>query len=214
VVRRAVRKSIESEPDLEVAGEVESASRAVELGSAEPELVTIAAALPDRSGISATREIVARSPATKVVVLSRSDDDEESGVEALRAGAVGFLPKSIDLKILPSVLRGVLNGEAAISRRLAARVLSRVRGEYWSSHLQFRPINSPLTTREWEVLELMHGGESTPEIAEDLGLKVETVRAYVRRIYRKLGARSQEEAVRKALFTRSSGDGGDPSPSD
>jgi two-component system nitrate/nitrite response regulator NarL len=206
VVRSAVRTSLADEPDLEVTDEASSASEAVELGSGEPELVAIAASLPDRSGIAATREIVTRSPGTKVVVLS-STDDEERAIEALRAGAAGFLPKTIDPAVLPHVLRRVLQGEVAISRRLEARVLTRVKGEYWSPHLRFRPIDSPLTPREWDVLELLHEGESTPEIARALELKLETARAYVRRIYRKLGARSRDDAVRKALHTPSPANG-------
>jgi DNA-binding NarL/FixJ family response regulator len=195
---------------MAVAGEAGSATEAVEMGSGVAELVAIAASLPDRSGIAATREIIARSPATKVVVLARADDDG-NGLEALRAGAVGFLPRSIDPALLPRVLRGVLAGEPAISRRLASLALSQVRDEYWRAHLRFRPIASPLTTREWEVLDLLHEGDSQEEIASALGLKVETVRAYVRRIYRKLGARSREEAVRKAMLsTRDASDAGRP----
>lgn len=212
VVRKAVRRSLERQPDMAVAGEAGSATEAVELGSREAELVAIAASLPDKSGIAATREIMARSPATKVVVLARTDDDED-GLQALRAGAVGFLPKSIDPAVLPRVLRRVLQGEPAISRRLASLALSRVRDDYWRAHLRFRPVSSPLTTREWEVLDLLHDGDSPEEIADALGLKVETARAYVRRIYRKLGASSREEAVRKAMrTTQHSGNGEGPLP--
>lgn len=200
VVRRAVRASLDAEPDLQVTDEAASAGEAVEMGAGGPELVAIAASFPDRSGITATREILARSPETKVVVLANTDDDE-GGIEALRAGAAGYLPKSIDPAALPRILRRVLQGELAISRKLESRVLTRVRGKYWRSRLRFRPIESPLTSREWEVLELLHAGESPPEIAEELELKTETARAYVRRIYRKLGARSREDAVRKALLT-------------
>ena len=201
VVRRAVRESIDAEPDLAVADEAASASEAVELGVGDPELVAIADSLPDRSGIAATREIVARSPETKVLVLSNAaEDDDETMIEALRAGASGILPKTIDPALLPHVMRRVLDGEAAVSRRLESELLTRVRGEYWSAHLRFRPIESPLTPREWEVLELLHEGESTSEIASALDLKEKTADAYVRRIFRKLGARSREDAVRKALF--------------
>jgi DNA-binding NarL/FixJ family response regulator len=217
VVRKAVRRSLEQQPDMAVAGEAGSATEAVELGSGEAELVAISASMPDKSGIAATREIIARSPATKVVVLARSDDDE-NGLQALRAGAVGFLPKSIDPAVLPRVLRRVLQGEPAISRKLASLALSRVRDDYWRAHLRFRPISSPLTTREWEVVDLLHDGNGPEEIAEALGLKVETARAYIRRIYRKLGASSREEAVRKAMrSSRKASDGesatdGDHSP--
>jgi DNA-binding NarL/FixJ family response regulator len=201
VVRSAVRASIDEEPDLAVADEAASAREAVELGVGAPELVAIADSLPDRSGIAATREIVARSPETKVLVLSSAaEDDDEAMIEALRAGASGILPKTIDPAVLPHVMRRVLAGEAAVSRRLESELLTRVRGEYWCAHLRFRPIESPLTPREWEVLELLHEGESTSEIANALDLKEKTADAYVRRIYRKLGARSREDAVRKALF--------------
>jgi DNA-binding NarL/FixJ family response regulator len=201
VVREAVRASLDGEPDLAVADEAASASEAVELGIGEPELVAIADSLPDSSGIAATREIVARSPDTKVLVLSSTaEDDDERVIEALRAGASGILPKTIDPDVLPHIMRRVLDGEAAVSRRVESHLLTLVRGEYWSAHLRFRPIESPLTPREWEVLELLHEGETTSEIANALDLKEKTADAYVRRIFRKLGARSSEDAVRKALF--------------
>jgi DNA-binding NarL/FixJ family response regulator len=116
-----------AESDIELVGEAADASTGIELVRDQlPELVLIESALPDRSGTDAMREILAISPQTRVIMLA-VDADETTQLRALEAGAVGFLLKSIDLDVLPRVLRGVRAGEAAVSRALATRLLEEVR---------------------------------------------------------------------------------------
>ena len=118
---------VAGESDIEVVGEASDASTGVELvREHRPDLVLIELALPDRSGIDAVREILNVSPETRVIMLA-VEADETSQLRALEAGAGGFLLKSIDLDVLPRVLRGVQAGEAAVSRALAGRLLEEVR---------------------------------------------------------------------------------------
>jgi DNA-binding NarL/FixJ family response regulator len=91
-------------------------------------LVLLALALPDRSGTDAMREILSISPGILVIMLA-ADADETTQLEALQAGAAGFLEKSIDLDILPRVLRGVRAGEAAVSRSVAMRLVEAVQAQ-------------------------------------------------------------------------------------
>jgi DNA-binding NarL/FixJ family response regulator len=149
-------------------------------------------------GIEATRRIRADVPETKVVMLTRSDDDE-LGLLGLRAGASGHLTKGIPVDAIPRAIRGAHAGEAAISRQLSMRLVERLR-LLPDGGIGVRPVRSPLTPREWEVLDLMCANTGTEEMADRLVLSVETVRSHIKNIMRKLGVRSREEAV--ALATR------------
>ena len=124
--RHALRMRLAAENDIELVGEAPDAATGIELVAEQrPDLVMFELALPDRSGGDAMREILAISPETRVIMLA-VEADEITQLEALRAGAAGFLLKSIDLDVLPRVLRGVRAGEAAVSRALAGRLLEQV----------------------------------------------------------------------------------------
>ena len=115
-----------TEDDIELVGEAPDASTGIELvRDQRPDLVLVELLLPDRSGTDAMREILTISPETRVIMLAAAAD-ETTQLQALRAGAAGFLLKSIDLDILPRVLRGVRAGEAAVSRSVAMRLAEEV----------------------------------------------------------------------------------------
>ena len=113
---------------------------------------------------------------------------------SLRAGAIGFVPKSVSLDVLPRIIESAHRGEAVISRRLTMRLVDQVR-RVREDGTGLRPVRSPLTSREWEVLDLMCEGQSTDDIADGLVLSAETVRSHVKSILRKLGVRSRRDAV-------------------
>jgi DNA-binding NarL/FixJ family response regulator len=116
-----------AEDDIELVGEASDASTGIELvRDRGPGIVLLELALPDRSGIEAMREILTISPATRVIMLA-VEADENTQLEALRAGAAGFVLKPIQLDVLPRVLRGVRAGEAAVSRALAMRLVEEIR---------------------------------------------------------------------------------------
>jgi DNA-binding NarL/FixJ family response regulator len=119
----------------------------------------------------------------------------------LRAGASGFVSKDVDIESLPRALQGALDGEAVISRKLGRRLVDHVRRSVEGTS-GMRPVKSPLTPREWEVVDLLCEGETTAQIAEALVLSTETVRSHVKSILRKLKASSREEAVAKAKAMR------------
>jgi DNA-binding NarL/FixJ family response regulator len=147
------------------------------------------------SGIRAASEITAKYPDIAVVMLtvSRSDSDL---FDALRAGASGYLLKGIDPARLPHALRGVLDGEAALPRTLVARLVDefRARGKRRSLPLVGRR-GAQLTSREWEVLELMREKLATHEIATRLGVADVTVRRHVGAILHKLRVHTRKEAL-------------------
>jgi DNA-binding NarL/FixJ family response regulator len=147
-------------------------------------------------GVLATRRILKQIPDQLVVVFTGAADDE-LGLLALEAGAVGFLSKDVDIDALPRALEGVRRGEAAVSRALTRRLIERVRGAAGGSS-GLRPIQSPLTSREWEVIDLLKPGQSTDHVADTLVLSTETVRSHIKNIMRKLQVHSRADAVAAA----------------
>jgi NarL family two-component system response regulator LiaR len=143
------------------------------------------------------------TPDQLVVVLTGSGDDE-LGLLALRAGAVGFLSKDADVDTLPRALEAVRRGEAAVSREMTRRLIELFRGAPDGSS-GLRPIKSPLTAREWEVIDLLKPGQSPDEVAQTLVLSPETVRSHVKNIMRKLDVHSRADAVTAAERLRIAG---------
>jgi DNA-binding NarL/FixJ family response regulator len=170
-----------------------------------PDLCLLDVDMPG-GGIPAAREIMASLPETAVVMLTVSSDADDL-VGALRAGAVGYLLKDADPARLPLTLRAVLNGEAALPRTLVHHVLrefQRTRGH----RLPVRGRRAiALTTREWEVLDLLRDGRTTAEIADELTVSAVTVRRHIGSILQKLGAPDRKAAL--ALLRGESGIGSD-----
>ena len=196
LARRSIRDALQADGIMVVA-EATSGREAVELSAFyRPDAVVMDAQLPVTDAVEATRIIHERSPAICVVLLASTPDDT-LGLRALRAGAAGYLGKDVDPDVLPRVLRGALEGEAAISRRLAMQLLESYRRAPRGG-AGLRPVRSELTDREWEVLDLLSEGAGTEDIARTLVLSTETVRSHLKNLYRKLGVRSREEAVEAA----------------
>ncbi len=147
-------------------------------------------------GIRAASEITKALPDTAVVMLTASRDDDDL-FEALRAGASGYLLKDMDPDRLASALRGVMDGEAALPRSLALKVIQQLQSP---SKRRFRSSKSSpvsrLTSRESEVLEMMAEGLTTEQIAEKLFIGKVTVRTHVSNVLKKLRVPDRDAAVR------------------
>jgi DNA-binding NarL/FixJ family response regulator len=138
------------------------------------------------------------APETAIVVLA-ADSNPVRALTALRAGARGFLPKTMDLSGLAKALRCAAEGEAIIPRALGALVLEQLRSV---PQRGWRPLHSQLTTREWEIIELLDAGADTNAIAEQLVLSPATVYSHIKNILRKLGVHTREQAVHAARRLR------------
>jgi DNA-binding NarL/FixJ family response regulator len=188
-----------------VVAEAHDGRQAVELALFyQPDVILMDVVMPEMDGIAATREIIKERPDQLIVMLT-SSDEEEMGFVGLRAGAAGYLSKDLDVDVLPQALKGTRSGEAAISRRLSMRLIEQLRRVPEAS-TGMRPVKSPLTPREWEVVDLLYEGRTTEEIADVLVLSTETVRSHIKNLMRKLGASSRAEAV--ALAHRMRGGSG------
>jgi two-component system, NarL family, response regulator LiaR len=198
---RTMIKDALQRAEFVVIAEAHNGRQAVELVlHYRPDVVLMDLVMPELDGMSATRRILKEIP-DQVVVMLTTGSDEETGLVSLRAGAAGFLTKDLDVNVLPRTLYGALQGEAAISRQFAMRLIEQLR-RLPDSNAGLRPVRSPLTPREWEVVDLLARGLTTDAIAEALVLSSETVRSHVKNILRKLDARSREEAVTTAQRMR------------
>ena len=192
--RAGVRAALETTPFVVVA-EAADASSAVRLAlEHRPDVCLVDVHMPG-GGIAAAAKIASRLPNAAIVMLtvSRNDDDL---FDALRAGAAGYLLKDIDPARLPEALRGVVAGEAAVPRSLVARLIDQFRGQ--ERHRV--PIGASrgvtLTSREWQIFELLREGLTTKQIAERLYVAQPTVRSHVAAILHKLEVPDRASAVR------------------
>jgi DNA-binding NarL/FixJ family response regulator len=192
--RAGLRQVLEGH-GFEVVAEAADAAGAIEAASqTRPDVCVLDIHMPG-SGIYAAGEITRLLSESTVVMLtiSRNDDDL---FDALRAGASGYLLKDMDPARIPYALEGVLRGEAALPRALTARVLDEFRQR---SRRRRLPLSGEpgvdLTSREWQVLELMRDGLTTAEIADRLFVTRVTVRRHVASVLRKLRVGSRQEAI-------------------
>jgi len=201
--RDDVRRVLDGDARFEICAEAADAAGAVQAALREkPDICLIDLNMPG-SGLGAVWEIAARLPEAKIVILTVTDDDANL-FAALRSGVAGYLLKTMNFDRLPDELDGVCQGEAAMQRTLMARVLERFRRSEprWrqtvsSGHARWR-----LTSREWEILDLLAQGRSTAEIAERLVISPGAVRVHVAAVVRKLGVPDRAAAVE--LFRRRS----------
>lgn len=199
--RRAIKQAL-SQPGIIVIAEAHDGREAVELClHYRPDIVLMDVVMPVLDGIAATRRIIKQLP-DQIVVILTSSDEQEFGFLGLRAGAAGFLSKDVDIDALPQAMRGASTGEAVISRQLGMRLIEHLRRAP-DGGTGMRPVKSPLTPREWEIIDLLVESKTTDQIADQLVLSPETVRSHVKNILRKLDARSREEAVAIAQRMRS-----------
>ncbi|HWI74761.1 MAG TPA: response regulator transcription factor [Baekduia sp.] len=200
LARRMLRDVLQ-QSGITVIAEAGSGREAVELTAYyTPDVVVMDLIMPGMDGLAAMGEIRRTAPDVRVVILTSSDDDEV-GLMTLRAGASGFLCKNVGIDALPRALHCAKNGEAVITRRLTMRLIEDLRMVRTDS-AGLRPIRSQLTSREWEVLDLLCQDLSTDEIADRLVVSVETVRSHVKNVLRKLEVRSRRDAVAAASRLR------------
>jgi DNA-binding NarL/FixJ family response regulator len=192
-LRDHVRKALEL-GGCQVLGVGGTADEAVRLVlDMKPDVALLDIHMPG-NGISAARRIAEGAPETAVVMLTQSADNEDL-FDSLRAGASGYLLKSMEPATLADKLRGVLEGEAAMPPQLVARVLEDFREP--SRRQARRPVAaSRLSSREWEVMELLRSGKSTEEVAKQLFLSPTTIRVHVSSVLRKLAVKDRESAFK------------------
>ena len=194
VWRSGVRNDLEGSGLAEVVGEAEDGGEAIEMAlKVMPEVVLMDLQLPHVSGVDATRQIIADSPHVKVLVLSASGEEADV-LEAVKAGASGYLLKSSASHELIDAITRVRDGEPVFTPSLAGLVLSEFRRIASND-----PSDPELTARENEVLKLVAKGYTYREIGEKLFISTKTVQNHVQNILTKLQLKKRYELMRYAI---------------
>lgn len=194
LIREGLASLLALMPDLKVVGKAADGREALALVTEKaPDVVLMDVRMPGMNGVAATREICARHPRTRVIVLTTFDYDEYV-FESLRAGASGYLLKDADPEHLAAAIRAVHAGDSILDPAVTEKVIRRATRPGAEPTLTER-----LTPREREVLHLMAEGITNTEIAEQLCLAEGTVKNYVSQVLGKLGARGRAHAVRMAV---------------
>jgi DNA-binding NarL/FixJ family response regulator len=193
IVRDGLVQLLAAAPDLEVTGSAGDGAAAVELCAEQrPDIVLMDLSMPGMGGIEATRLIAERAPGSQVLVLT-SFVDRDRVVEALEAGAIGYLLKDAEPAELISAIRSAARGESPLDPRAARTMLSAQRSA--------GPLES-LTDREREVLGLVAEGLPNKQIARRLGISEKTVKAHLTNAFRTIGV---DDRVQAGIWARRQG---------
>jgi DNA-binding NarL/FixJ family response regulator len=194
LIRKGLKLLLEESPEFSITGEAESGAEAIKLMREQRfDLVLLDISLPDKHGMDILRQIKAEDPKMKVIVLSMYPEDQY-GVRALKAGAMGYINKQSAPGKLVSAIQQVLSGKKYISPVLAEQMLNNLIGE--SQEL----LHHTLSNREYQTLCLMASGKSLTEISEIIMLSPKTVSVYRARMLEKMGFKNNAEAVHYAIL--------------
>jgi DNA-binding NarL/FixJ family response regulator len=197
IVREGIRVLLELEKDVEYVHEASSGMKSIEMiEKSKYDIILMDIRMPGIDGIETTRILKQKCPDTKIVLLTNYDD-EEFVMEAIQVGADGYILKDVKKGDLVNIIRNVIEGKSYIDSGVTYSVIRRVResitktGEYHK-----RP---DLSQRELQILEYLVMGKSNKEIADVVCLSLDTVKAHLKNIYKKLNVASRSQAVQTAV---------------
>jgi DNA-binding NarL/FixJ family response regulator len=196
VVRKGIREFLEDEHDIDVVGEAADGHTALELVSEhQPDVAVVDVQMPGMTGIEVTRQIKARHPKVRVLILTAYDDDPYI-FALLQAGASGYILKTAGSVELVHAVRAVYRGESALDPAVAQKVVQQLTS---GRPLGAQAAVESLTEREIEVLHLVAKGLTNKAIGQALNISDRTVQGHLANIYGKLEVNSRTEAVTVAL---------------
>ncbi|MFL5790223.1 MAG: response regulator [Actinomycetota bacterium] len=187
VVRVGLEQLLATFDDVELVGAADGGEAAVEqVIKQKPDVLLLDLSMPDVDGIEVTRRVAAASPTTRVVLFT-SFSDREQIVQALDAGAIGYLLKDAEPEAIHEALRAAARGESPLAPKAAAELLAS-RAE--------RPIGDvELTARERDVLQLVIAGDANKQIARKLGISEKTVKGHLTNLFQRIGVQDRTQAA-------------------
>ena len=192
IMRDGLRDALDSEEDFEVVGQAADGAEAVTSAqSLQPDVIVMDALMPNKNGVDACREIMDQLPDTRVLILTASTE-EDAIIDAVAAGATGYLHKHSGPEELADAVRDVARGRLRIPDRSIRKAFEMIRG---SRGLTASAALKALTQREREILTMFASGNTYAQIAEARGNKTVTVRNAIYRIQNKLGVTTKQEIV-------------------
>jgi DNA-binding NarL/FixJ family response regulator len=200
ILRSGLRSLLDEQSDMKVIAEAENGRAAVQLvRELTPTVVVMDITMPDLNGVEATRQILKEVPGAKVIALSEHSDRRFVSA-AMKAGAVGYLPKAAPFEELAAAVRVVASGGVYLSPRVAGVIVDDyVRGGSATENLQDASAFSVLTDREREVLQLMAEGLATKQVAAHLHVSIKTVETHRAKTMSKLNLHSVAELTKYAI---------------
>ena len=212
LVRKGLAALLATDSTFRVVGEARDGWEAVKkTAELKPDLVLMDISMPGMGGLEATRRISKSFPSTKVVILTISEDDQDL-FDAIKSGASGYLLKKVQPDELSAMLKGVLRGEAPISRFTATKILAEFAVQEHRAQPEADVWEEKLSRRETEVLRLVAEGLTNKEIGTKLGVEPTTVKNHLKNILGKLHLRNRVEAaafaLQKGLFPQTTGRSG------
>ncbi|KPV54603.1 LuxR family transcriptional regulator [Kouleothrix aurantiaca] len=191
VVRKGIRDLLSDEDDIAVVGEARNGHEAVDLATAlQPDVVVMDIAMPELSGVEATRQLRAQAPNVRVLVLTAYEDDPYI-YSLLDAGATSYILKTAESREIVRAVRATAAGQTALDPAVAPRLIARI--------TQPSSKGDTLTERELDVLRLAARGQTNKQIGAELAISDRTVQNHLANIYTKLGVASRTEAVTAGL---------------
>ena len=193
LIRKGLKQLLEDSPDMKISGEAASGTEAMALLREQHfDLMLLDINLPDKHGIELLKQFNSEQPDLKIIILSMYPEDQY-GVRALKAGAMGYINKQSTSEVLIKAIRHVITGKKYISEILAEQLLNNLIGE--SQEL----MHQKLSNREYQTLCLMASGKSLGDIAHTMTLSPKTVSVYRSRMLTKMGFTNNAEAMHYAI---------------
>jgi two-component system, NarL family, nitrate/nitrite response regulator NarL len=198
LARGMIRAALADEDKLEIVLAASDGREALDLVRYyRPTVAIVETALPPDGGLELVRNLSQIVPETRVLTISV--DDHQTALDALRAGAIGHITKDTEPQDLARQIIRAAEGEAIIPQPLLMPILQLLRE---IPHGGWRPLHSRLTTREWQIVELLDHGASTDQIADQLVLSPTTVYSHIQSLLRKLGVHNRHDAITAARHLR------------
>jgi len=194
LVRQGFMALLSVKPGVEVVGQAKDGSEAIKLAhTLKPDIILMDLLMPHKNGIEATREIKAKNPDARILIITSFSEDENV-YQAIKAGALGYLLKDSSPQELMQAIHNVCNGRMSLHPNIAMKLI-----EELNRPTEKQATEDPLTEREVEVLKLVAKGNSNQEIAEKLIVSERTVGAHVSNILSKLHLANRTQAALYAL---------------